>query len=402
MTPIPLTIVFSEPVTGFQETDVQLANASIESFFGEGSVYVIALMPNGIGTVSANIHRDVANDLAGNGNDAAQQFTRFYDNQNPTVALTSSSPNPTNNSPVVVAAQFSESVEGVHESDIICTNGRASNVEGSGTDYTFDLLPLDQGVVTARIASGAALDLAGNSSNASAQFSRTFDSVGPHVTSIVCNTDSPTSVTLIEFSVAFSEPVFGVSESDFRVESSGGLTDAEIKGIDSRNGNHIVTVETKLGNGVLGIDLLDKDSVVDAASNPLGGPGSGNGDYSEGEICVIDRSPPSTFVVSPNGDYISDSPVIDLYFIAEDLISNVRHVRLFYRKDGEGEFSEYSGMFISVPIGFDTSNLGGFGTYEVYTIGTDAAGNVEPAPTAPDVVIRFQNRTRAAGWNHYK
>jgi hypothetical protein len=52
------------------------------------------------------------------------------------------------------------------------------------------------------------------------------------------------------------------------------------------------TVETGTGSGFMSIDVADLDTVRDAAGNPLGGPGVGNGDFVDGVEIEIDRATP--------------------------------------------------------------------------------------------------------------
>jgi hypothetical protein len=53
---------------------------------------------------------------------------------------------------------------------------------------------------------------------------------------------------------------------------------------------YIVTVDTGTGNGTLRLDVVDNDSILDFAGNPLGGVGAGNGDFNTGESYTINRS----------------------------------------------------------------------------------------------------------------
>jgi hypothetical protein len=46
----------------------------------------------------------------------------------------------------------------------------------------------------------------------------------------------------------------------------------------------------------------------------------------------------------------------------------------------------------------DTAALGGSGTYDFWTVGTDIAGNVEAAPATPDITVTFNNNATEADW----
>ena len=69
--------------------------------------------------------------------------------------------------PIPVTVTFSEEVTGFDVSDIAITNGEASNLTGSGTSYSFDLVPTAYAAVTASVRGDGAVDAAGNGNTAS-------------------------------------------------------------------------------------------------------------------------------------------------------------------------------------------------------------------------------------------
>ncbi len=77
---IPLTITFSEAVTGFTADDITVEYATKnDNFSGSGSVYRITLTPTGDGdTIIVDIAAGAAKDSAGNDNAAATQFSIVY------------------------------------------------------------------------------------------------------------------------------------------------------------------------------------------------------------------------------------------------------------------------------------------------------------------------------------
>lgn len=66
-----IRIVFTEPVTGFDVSDLSLTNAEASGFTGMGTTYHVDLRPSGAGDVTVQVPADVAFDGAGNGNEAA-------------------------------------------------------------------------------------------------------------------------------------------------------------------------------------------------------------------------------------------------------------------------------------------------------------------------------------------
>jgi hypothetical protein len=54
---------------------------------------------------------------------------------------------------------------------------------------------------------------------------------------------------------------------------------------------YTVSVNTGTGSGILRLDLSDNDSIVDIATNPLGGSGAGNGSFTAGESYTVSNPP---------------------------------------------------------------------------------------------------------------
>ncbi|MBU8892305.1 MAG: M6 family metalloprotease domain-containing protein [Bacteroidales bacterium] len=66
---IPVEIVFTEPVTGFEISDIQVTLGEAENFTQvHDSVYTIDVVPERAGKIEVSIENDVAEDLEGNGN----------------------------------------------------------------------------------------------------------------------------------------------------------------------------------------------------------------------------------------------------------------------------------------------------------------------------------------------
>jgi hypothetical protein len=174
ITPIPVTVTFSEAVTGFDETDIVPANATVDDFDGAGSSYTFDLTPLAVGTVEAEIAADVAVDAAGNGNEEAQTFSRNFDDEGPTVTMTSTVSDPTNIITVIpVTVTFSSKVTGFEITDITALNAELGGFSGSGKTYFFTLTPLlVTGTVGADIHEDVCADLAGNPNQAAEPFRR--------------------------------------------------------------------------------------------------------------------------------------------------------------------------------------------------------------------------------------
>ena len=110
--PIPVSIVFSESVTGFEESDLEVSNAAVRDFVGLNDAYGFELLPHAESIVTVDIPAGAAADENGNGNMAAPTFSRLFDTTPPTIALSSEAPDPAGVSPIVVVTAFSEPVTG--------------------------------------------------------------------------------------------------------------------------------------------------------------------------------------------------------------------------------------------------------------------------------------------------
>lgn len=70
-----LTVTFSEDVTGFDASDVNVSNASVTSVTGGPAVYTVTVAPNGQGDVTASIPAGAAQDAGLNASTASNSLT---------------------------------------------------------------------------------------------------------------------------------------------------------------------------------------------------------------------------------------------------------------------------------------------------------------------------------------
>ena len=161
----------------------------------------------------------------------------------------------------------------------------------SGGDFT--LLPSSPNIDRGVVIPGINDSFAGSAPDVGA-YESAVDSP-PMVSSIVRAGPNPTNAASVNFTVTFSESVTGVDTvtpfNDFGLTVSSGITGAAIISIIPISGAaYTVSVNTGSGIGTIRLDLLDDDSIVDAARNPLGGGGAGNGTFTTGEFYTIDKS----------------------------------------------------------------------------------------------------------------
>ncbi len=123
----------------------------------------------------------------------------------------------------------------------------------------------------------------------------------PHLVKSVVRADPDfTDAASVDYIVTFYESVIGVDLTDFALTTTGDINGALPSGITGAGTTYRVTVQTGSGNGTIRLDVIDDNSIINAAGSPLGGIGENDGDYTDGEIYLIDHSP-----VPPN-DLISN------------------------------------------------------------------------------------------------
>jgi hypothetical protein len=96
--PIPFTVTFSEPVTGFSASGISVSNGTITAALtSAGNAYSFGVTPTASGAVTVSVPANAAQDVAGNGSTAAVPYSITY-NQPATAAPTLTLLSPANGS----------------------------------------------------------------------------------------------------------------------------------------------------------------------------------------------------------------------------------------------------------------------------------------------------------------
>jgi hypothetical protein len=307
---VNFTVTFSESVmdvnaSDFALTTIGVSGATITNVSGSDNTFTVTVSTgSGDGTIRLDVSA-LANiiDLAGNplsGLPFTSGETYTIDKTAPTVlSIVRASPNPTNASSVNFTVTFSESVTGVDIYDFFLTttgvvwaNIPSNGVNDSGSVYTVSV-STGSGSGTIRLdvgTNGTIKDSANNSlvSGFTGGDIYNIDKTPPTVLSITRASTNPTSAAYVSFTVTFSEPVTGVDASDFTLSTTG-LYGATITSVSGSGTTYTVVVYTGHGTGLLRLNVIDNDSIMDEVGNKLGGTGTGNGNYSYGEIYTVFR-----------------------------------------------------------------------------------------------------------------
>ncbi|WP_417498113.1 Ig-like domain-containing protein [Maricaulis sp.] len=166
----PVTVTFSEAVTGFLFTDVLIVNGTSSNESISGNVYSFDVTPSVDGPVTVDVPAGVAQDGDLNDNLAAAQLSLTADVTDPTVALSSAAVAPVAGA-FDVTLTFSEDMDRVVASTLTVANGTVTAISGSGAVYVATISPTVDGTVTVDVAADAATDLAGNGNVAATQYS---------------------------------------------------------------------------------------------------------------------------------------------------------------------------------------------------------------------------------------
>jgi hypothetical protein len=360
VTPIPVTVTFSESVTGLSASDFVVTNGAASNLLGSGSSYTVDITPAGNGVVAVDLPANVVSDVASNSNTAATQLARTYNNFLPSVIVSTSAGAATNASSIPVTVTFSVSVSGFVIGDLDVSNATVSSFAGSGAVYTFTLSPITQGSFTAAIAANRAEDIANNQNTASNTLSVVYDTTAP----TLITSSSATAVTgtsPIPVSFTFSEGVTGFTASDITVTNG-------TKGTLSGSGTTYSIAITPSAQGVVTIDVPGS-SAQDAAGN--------NNSAAAQLTRTYDNIAPTVTIASTASSVTSTSP-IPVSFTFSESVTGFTAADITVSNGTKGTLSG-SGTSYSIDI---TPSAQGVVTIDVPANGAqDAAGTNNSAAT---------------------
>lgn len=286
---VNFAITFSEPVTGVSTinfapggtltgtvdniatTDGLTWTASISGIVGSGTIKLDLTDTSGI------------TDIAGNSlfSDYTAGEAYQIDQSGPTiVCITRLDANPTSATSVQFLVEFDSQTSNVQTSSFSVTgtgttSGTVSSVTsgGDGTTWTVTVTSIEgQGTLTIALTDPAGIvDVFGNPmtvTGTSCQESYNVDRVGPEVISIDLPGDNPTSATIVEFLVTFSEPVTSGTLSDFSLIVTG-TTTGTITNLTTLGSLTTVTVTGVSGSGSMCLRVNAPSTITDILGNPL-------------------------------------------------------------------------------------------------------------------------------------
>ncbi|MFC1495505.1 beta strand repeat-containing protein, partial [Thermodesulfobacteriota bacterium] len=316
---VNFTVTFSEDVTGVDTSDFVLDKTVTGGFVTSvtpqsNSVYTVTVDAySGEGTIRLDVIDDdsivdaLGTPLGGidlvNGDYTSGEIYNIDFLDPYVVSISAADANPTKAVQVNYTVTFNESVTGVTIDDFYLSAGGnllspaiQEPIAGSGSVYTVTIGNYNgEGTLQLMLSDDdsiqdALLNPLGGTGLANGDYTfgdiYEIDTVYPEVTSIIRADANPTTSGSVKFTVTFSEAVTGVDTTDFVLFKT--VNEGIVESVTGSGSVYTVTVSGYSGVGTLRLDITDNDSIVDAKLNSLGGPDTGNGDYTVGEVYDID------------------------------------------------------------------------------------------------------------------
>jgi cyclophilin family peptidyl-prolyl cis-trans isomerase len=162
----------------------------------------------------------------------------------------------------------------------------ALNVNAAGVNYNF----IEQGITQAAFSINLMLASTPPAGQYLSNLASTGGTAFPVLMSMVKNQSDPSPTGTVSYTLTFNENVTGVDTNDFTALASSGLTGASVGAVTGGGTTYNVVVNTGTGSGTLQLELADNDTIIDTLSNPLGGTGTGNGNFF-GPVYTIASTP---------------------------------------------------------------------------------------------------------------
>jgi len=320
---VNFTVMFSEDVSGVGTGDFVLTTTGVS---GASIVSRTVLTPNtytitvntgsGSGTIRLDLDdNDSIDDISGNPLGGAGLGNGIFttgevyniDHTPPTVqSIVRANANPTNAATVQYTVTFNEDVTGVNAGDFdLVTTGVTgasvlSRTQLTPSTYTVSVSTgTGNGTVLLQLDDNDSIRDAvnnplGGTGNGNGDFNGeiyTVDKTAPTVTAITRVGVNPTNSSTVQWDVELSEAVNGLVAADFTLVTvgvSGAFIDSIVANAPD---SYRVTVATGTNNGTIRLNFVDNDTVTDLASNPIGGPGLGNGNFTGQQYTVQKNAP---------------------------------------------------------------------------------------------------------------
>ncbi len=302
--PIPISINFSEAVTGFTLSDMEVEGGTISNFTGQGQNYTVSLIPTVIGTIKVRVAAGQAQDAARNLNIESTAFTGTYAGTLPAVVSTTDAHSITTTTVVVGGNVLSEGGAVVTERGIVYSSYSNPTVSGpkvalSSGEGIFSTTLTDLVPGTNYYVRAYAINEKGVAYGQQIRFITAHIPVD--LLSFTRYGKVLTNASSVQYKISFSKPVAGLTAANFSIVASG-LSGTKVNSIsfDNKTATATVTVYTGSGDGTIALGL----------DNTAGTTPAINGLPTElAEPFTIDKTPPLVTGVQDMREYSTERTI---------------------------------------------------------------------------------------------
>ncbi len=225
----------NEDITGFEASDVNVTNGSLGSITAiNAREYDLTFSATANGMVTISVLNTGWTDLATNiPSSAVQNLSFIYDNQSPTVTLSSTRGDPSMATPFVLNVDFNEDITGLDATDFTVVGASLSGLAGGPRNFTLSVTPNTSPAppsLSVSLPANRVLDLGNNNNVASATFTRTLDSTPPDMT--LSSLAAPVINSAWLINVSASENITNLTMSDFLVTNGVATSLNSVSGSD--------------------------------------------------------------------------------------------------------------------------------------------------------------------------
>ncbi|WP_345955590.1 Ig-like domain-containing protein [Mucilaginibacter sp. PAMB04168] len=264
-TAFPVMVTFSKPVTGFTASDINTSNATVSNFTGSGDYYTFQLTPTSGGKTQVTIPAGAALDGVGNGNSEKSFSFNAYPTVTTTAAQAISATFATMGGNVTDDGGLPVTERGiVYDTDYNPTTASTNKIVlGSGTG---SFSKVETGLAPNRFYVYRAYAI--NSLGTSYGENQTFTTKMPtEVMSITRNYPMNTTSDFVSYNITLSQPVTGLTVSNFTVPATGFITPPAIRDLIGSGNSYVVTLSTGTGSGTFQLGFSNTAGIEPAIAN---------------------------------------------------------------------------------------------------------------------------------------
>ena len=355
--PIPFAVEFSEPVTGFDQTDVAVSGGRILGLTGSGESYAVSVQPVGEGAVAVRVPADVAQDDAGQGNTASNQVALVFDSVEPVFELDAVVPAAARlGTSVTISMTASEALASI---PVVTVDGLpVACVATSTQTFVCDFVVSTPNVERMAEINISGTDLAGNSGALRDTTSLRIDSKAPVISELSADPVWARDGTPVRITFRVSEPTLTTPTVTLNARS------ADLLHTDGEQFEYGYTISPVDPDGGASVDVSATDLIGNTGHASLTGQP------------IVDKIIPWLVDIKTTPSQAREGQQVQISFTATDDLSSSSTVTV----NGHGAaLNDVTGLRYSYHYVTQSSDPEGTGTVEMVAV--DLAGNMSPLTT---------------------